>query len=636
MKRPLAVLLMITAPVLLLLLLFAGLAKASPPARPLLQDGAPAMISYQGQVLVDSVPYTGTGYFKFSVVNAAGDATYWSNDGSATGGGQPTNAVQLAVNQGLFNVLLGDTSLTNMTALSGDVFSGTERYLRVWFSSSGSGFVQLSPDRRIAAVPYALQAEEAKNAGALNGQAAAYYLTLGGLSCTDGQLAEWNASSSQWQCGSVSPITATAWSLTGNAGTTPGTNYLGTSDNQALELRVNDARALRLEPTTGTPNVIGGYSGNYVASGTQGAVIGGGGNSDAVNRVIGNFGVVGGGQNNKVGYDEGPSSGIDFGVVVGGHGNSAKGRESLIGGGFGNVVSEVADLGVVVGGDRNTANGSRSFIGSGQFNVTEVMTGYAAIVGGNSNTAGGQFSFIGNGYLNKALGFRSAIVAGETNETHDWFGFIGNGDSNKIWEKYSFIGGGYGNVITGEMTVISGGGYHVAEGNRSTISGGQGNDTSANYTTIPGGYQAAATHYGEMAYASGGFADERGSAQTSLYVLRGTTDSSSLVRLGPNGGNNAWITLPVSRTMTFDILITAAADNGDAASYQYVGGIKHSAAGGTALIGSVVELMSIEDDAAWNVIIDASNDALRIRVGGVAGRTIHWVATMRTSETTMP
>ena len=27
------------------------------------------------------------------------------------------------------------------------------------------------------------------------------------------------------------------WSLTGNAGTTPGTNFLGTTDNQALELK---------------------------------------------------------------------------------------------------------------------------------------------------------------------------------------------------------------------------------------------------------------------------------------------------------------------------------------------------------------------------------------------------------------
>ncbi len=38
------------------------------------------------------------------------------------------------------------------------------------------------------------------------------------------------------------------WSLTGNAGTTPGTDFIGTTDNQPLELWVGGSRALRLEP----------------------------------------------------------------------------------------------------------------------------------------------------------------------------------------------------------------------------------------------------------------------------------------------------------------------------------------------------------------------------------------------------
>ena len=44
---------------------------------------------------------------------------------------------------------------------------------------------------------------------------------------------------------------AGTWRTTGNAGTTPGTHYLGTSDNVALELKVDGARALRLEPNAG-------------------------------------------------------------------------------------------------------------------------------------------------------------------------------------------------------------------------------------------------------------------------------------------------------------------------------------------------------------------------------------------------
>lgn len=55
------------------------------------------------------------------------------------------------------------------------------------------------------------------------------------------------------------------WALGGNAGTTPGTNYFGTSDNQALQLRVNNSRALLIQPNvSGSHNLVGGYSGNSV------------------------------------------------------------------------------------------------------------------------------------------------------------------------------------------------------------------------------------------------------------------------------------------------------------------------------------------------------------------------------------
>ena len=47
------------------------------------------------------------------------------------------------------------------------------------------------------------------------------------------------------------------WQTGGNSGTTPGTHFLGTTDNQALELNVNGARALRLEPTGTNGSVIG-------------------------------------------------------------------------------------------------------------------------------------------------------------------------------------------------------------------------------------------------------------------------------------------------------------------------------------------------------------------------------------------
>jgi hypothetical protein len=125
----------------------------------------PTLISYQGIVEVDDQPYQGTGYFKFAIVDAAtgdGTANYWANDGTASG--EPGGGVSLSVSDGLFNVLLGDTSLTGMTQpLSATAFAAANTYLRVWFSSSGGAgsYEALEPNQRISSVAYALRAEHA-------------------------------------------------------------------------------------------------------------------------------------------------------------------------------------------------------------------------------------------------------------------------------------------------------------------------------------------------------------------------------------------------------------------------------------------------------------------------------------------
>ena len=161
-----------TALITVLILAVTGLVRAGPLTMPNMGNGSPTVVSYQGQVVLDGTPYDGTGTFKFAVVDADGSTTYWSNDGSSSG--EPGNGVSLTVIKGLFNVLLGDLSLEYMDApLEADVFDDTEVYLRVWFSNDGGTFVQLNPDRRIAAVPYALQAQaalEAANADTVDGE----------------------------------------------------------------------------------------------------------------------------------------------------------------------------------------------------------------------------------------------------------------------------------------------------------------------------------------------------------------------------------------------------------------------------------------------------------------------------------
>jgi hypothetical protein len=87
----------------------------------------PQVLGYQGRVSVDGANFDGTGGFKFALVDAAGTTTYWSNDGTSAGGAQPFALVPLPVTKGLYSVLLGDTTLPNMTAVPAAVFSNPRR-----------------------------------------------------------------------------------------------------------------------------------------------------------------------------------------------------------------------------------------------------------------------------------------------------------------------------------------------------------------------------------------------------------------------------------------------------------------------------------------------------------------------------
>jgi N-acetylneuraminic acid mutarotase len=118
----------------------------------------PSLLNYQGRIAVSGTNFDGSGQFKFSLVNSTGTTTFWSNDGSASGGAQPTAAVTLTVTKGLYSVLLGDTTLVNMTAVPAGVFTNSDVRLRVWFNDGVNGFQLLSPDQRIAAVGYAMMA----------------------------------------------------------------------------------------------------------------------------------------------------------------------------------------------------------------------------------------------------------------------------------------------------------------------------------------------------------------------------------------------------------------------------------------------------------------------------------------------
>jgi len=111
----------------------------------------PGIINYQGRVVVNGTNFTGTGQFKFALVDG-GTATFWSNGAAA---------VSVSVSKGLYSILIGDTTISGMeTAVPSVVFTNADVRLRVWFSDGTTEYQELAPDQRIGAVGYALMAAD--------------------------------------------------------------------------------------------------------------------------------------------------------------------------------------------------------------------------------------------------------------------------------------------------------------------------------------------------------------------------------------------------------------------------------------------------------------------------------------------
>jgi hypothetical protein len=200
------------------------------------------------------------------------------------------------------------------------------------------------------------------------------------------------------------------WLLTGNAGSNAGTDFVGTSDNQPLRFRVNNAWAGEINAIS--KNVFfGPETGKSVTTGVLNTAIGAA--ALANNLVSSNNVAVGdsslyshngatGGGNTAVGTHSLFSS-------TNSNGNTALGYYSLwrnIGGDF-NTALGLNSLSNNINGFSNTAVGSRSL----QFNISGSNTAVGANAlrfnsTGGSNTATGTNALYSNGtgYANTAMG----------------------------------------------------------------------------------------------------------------------------------------------------------------------------------------------------------------------------------------
>jgi hypothetical protein len=174
---------------------------------------------------------------------------------------------------------------------------------------------------------------------------------------------------------------------------------IGTNDAQPFEIRVNGARALRIQGSGATTSVIAGSPDNTVAPAATGATIGGGGGlTPNAHLVTGNYGTIGGGYANDAG---------GVATVAGGQLNGATGTYSFVGGGYGNVAS--GGFGVVAGGMENKATGLVSAVLGGQQNNANAELSFVMGFGGLT-TANAKGSFV---YSDASPG---AFGSGQPNE----------------------------------------------------------------------------------------------------------------------------------------------------------------------------------------------------------------------------
>ncbi len=284
--------------VLVMLALLAGLAlEGSAQAQEPAASPLGTVFTYQGQLKRNGNPYEGRCDFRFGL---------WDSLSGGTQIGPPLDNLTASVSQGYFTASLD---------WGPAAFAGDRRWLDIQVRCpAGSGsWVPLTPRQELTAAPYALYARRTGN----------------------------------------------TWLLTGNYGTTPGTNFVGTTDDKALVFKVGGSQAFRLEPNDNSPNVIGGYSANSVSSGVWGATIGGGGRSGYPNRVTDLVGTVGGGYGNLAGNNAGTIDDAQAATVSGGYGNAATGSSSTVAGGAANSAGGL--YATVPGGANNAAGGAYSF-----------------------------------------------------------------------------------------------------------------------------------------------------------------------------------------------------------------------------------------------------------------------------------
>lgn len=271
------------------------------------------------------------------------------------------------------------------------------------------------------------------------------------------------------------------WKQGGNNGTDAAMDFIGTTDDQPMEIRANDRRGMRLEHVErfvpGMPdrtyramNLVMGHDSNLINAGVIGATVSGGFEFEEDNVVT----TVG----NRIF--------ADYGTICGGYGNTINTR--MVG------MQQVGFISTICGGSGNTTDENFAFIG-----------------GGVSNDANGGVSVICGGQQNEVSGNYGSILGGAGNEATT-LATVGGGQSHDALGQFSFVGGGSNNDTMGSGAAILGGFDNIANGEAATVAGGRSNRANGAHS-FSAGYNAQANHSGSFVWADPG----RGAVFTPSY-----------------------------------------------------------------------------------------------------------------------
>ncbi len=163
---------------------------------------------------------------------------------------------------GLFTLGIGagSSSLGNFSDI---VWSSGDKFLKIEIDPLGGNDYVLAGTTQLLSVPFALQSQ---NTEKIQGRAIASTLPA------EGQALTWDATAAIWRP-KTPGLQSAGWMLTGNAGTNPASNFVGTTDDQPLIFKVNNVLAGKIT-AAGDGNTYLGLQAGKNATGDKNTAIG--------------------------------------------------------------------------------------------------------------------------------------------------------------------------------------------------------------------------------------------------------------------------------------------------------------------------------------------------------------------------